>query len=61
MSEIASSNQHDGPVERRRTGRIARTRRLVFGILRARTDRTLAQRTAFLAFFIRASSAAIAS
>jgi O-antigen/teichoic acid export membrane protein len=60
VSEIAPSNQHGGPAERRRTGRIARTRRLVFGILRARTDRTLAQRTAFLAFFIRASSAAIA-
>ena len=58
MSEITSANQQDDAGAPR--GRIARARRLVVDILRAETDRTLAQRTAVIAFFIRASSAAIA-
>ncbi|MCT8974561.1 lipopolysaccharide biosynthesis protein [Microbaculum marinisediminis] len=58
MSEITSANQQDDAGVPR--GRIARGRRLVVDILRAETDRTLAQRTAVIAFFIRASSAAIA-
>lgn len=38
----------------------ARLRDILSGIIRAEDDRTLAQRTAFIAFFIRASSAALA-
>lgn len=59
MSEIASTDQHDD-AGAPPSGRIARARRTLAGILRAETDRTLAQRTAVIAFVIRASSAAIA-
>lgn len=64
MSDIAPADHHDGsgvpPGPDAGDGPVARARRLLGDILRAETDRTLAQRTAFLAFFIRASSAAIA-
>lgn len=76
MSEIASANHRDdtgspppnGPdTDPKAGGRpadgdgiVARARHLLGTIRRAETDRSLAQRTAFLAFFIRASSAAIA-
>ncbi len=61
----SESVHQSAPVENRKdaTGiaRIAaRLREILAAIVRAEDDRTLAQRTAFIAFFIRASSAALA-
>lgn len=60
MSEIASASHHSEGDPPPRDGTIIRARRLFTEILKADTDRTLAQRSAVLAFAIRASSAAIA-
>lgn len=59
MSSIATANQQGDRTERRRSGRVAALRRFVYGVVIARDDRTLAQRTAFIAFVIRAASAAL--
>ena len=60
VSEIASAGQHDDMSAPPPSGPVARVRRAFGDILRAETDRTLAQRTAVVAFVIRASSAAMA-
>lgn len=60
MSELASAETPDGGNASGLAGAAARLRGLYSDIRRAETDRTLAQRTAFLAFFIRAASAALA-
>ncbi|MEJ8570268.1 lipopolysaccharide biosynthesis protein [Microbaculum marinum] len=62
MNDIASAGRppDSAPPPEAGSGRVARLREALADILRGETDRTLAQRTAFLAFAIRASSAAIA-